>query len=249
MVRLRPVPRKSTVDSVVEQLRGMIEQGRSTPGERLPTELELVEQLGVSRTVLREAISRLETVGLLTVRRGLGMFVGDQGSLSNCVKLVRTALAFTPKDLLEFTEFRRAVECYAARRAALLANQADLAELQSLCEAIDADGQGDADAMQADLRFHLKIIELTGNQLMRGVLEIVQEFSLAAMIETTPRPRDRQESRHRHGAILAAIASGDPDKAEAAMQSHFETTMARLKLVKPALELAAERQSGNGAVA
>lgn len=229
MVKLRPVPRKSTVDSVVEQLQGLIEQGRTLPGDRLPTELELVEQLGVSRTVLREAISRLETVGLLTVRRGRGMFIGDRGSLTNCVKLVRTALAITPKDLLEFTEFRRAVECYSARRAAELANPAELAELRALCDGVDADGQTDAECMQADLRFHLKIIELTGNNLMQSVLEVVQEFSLAAMIETTPRPRDHEESRQRHRQILDAIASGDPDAAEAAMEAHFNRTMSRLK--------------------
>ena len=74
--------------------------------------------MGVSRTVLREAISRLEAIGLLTVRRGRGMFIGDRHSLANCVRLVRSAMAITPGDLVQFTEFRRAVECYAAQRAA-----------------------------------------------------------------------------------------------------------------------------------
>ena len=232
-MKLQTVPRQSAVDAVVEQLRESIEQGRSLPGDRLPTELELVEQLGVSRTVLREAITRLETIGLLTVQRGRGMFIGDRQTLANCVQLVRSAVAFTPRDLLQFTEFRRAMESYAARRACKLATAEQLVELAAACEAIDLPDQDDEQCMQADLRFHLKVLEITGNELMRNVLEVVQEFSLAAMVQTTPRPRDRQESRERHGRILEAIRRRRPDAAEAAMQAHFDRTVERLRQCQP----------------
>lgn len=228
-MKLQTVPRQSAVDAVVDQLRESIEQGRLLPGDRLPTELELVEQLGVSRTVLREAITRLETIGLLTVQRGRGMFIGDRQTLSNCVQLVRSAMAFSPRDLLQFTEFRRAMECYAARRAAEIASPEQLAELTAACDSIDLPNQDDFACMQADLRFHLTILESTGNELMRNVLEVVQEFTLAAMVQTTPRPRDREESRQRHGRILDAIRRRKPEAAEAAMNAHFDRTVERLR--------------------
>ena len=79
---------------------------------------ELVASLEVSRPVLREAISQLESLGLVKVRRGLGMFVGDRDSLAGCLKLVRTALAITPRDLGQFAELRSALEHHSARRAA-----------------------------------------------------------------------------------------------------------------------------------
>lgn len=232
-MKLQTVPRQSAVDAVVEQLRESIEQGRLLPGDRMPTELELVEQLGVSRTVLREAIGRLETIGLLSVQRGRGMFIGDRQTLSNCVQLVRSAMAFSPRDLLQFTEFRRAMECYAARRAAEIATPDQLAELSAACDAIDLPDQDDVACMQADLRFHLTILEITGNELMRNVLEVVQEFTLAAMVQTTPRPRDRAESRQRHGRILDAIRRRKPEAAEAAMHAHFDHTVERLRQCEP----------------
>src|SRR5262249_1007028 len=77
MRRLRAGGRESLVDTVVERIRAVIEQGHLKAGDRLPTEAELSAQLGVSRTVVREAVSQLESVGLLSVQRGRGTFVGD----------------------------------------------------------------------------------------------------------------------------------------------------------------------------
>lgn len=229
MFVLQPVRQTSLVDTVVERLRAIIEGGRLAAGERLPTEAELGRQLGVSRTVLREAVGRLESLGLVTVRRGRGMFVGDQGTVSQCVLLVRSALAVSGKALVQFTEFRRAIECYAARRAAETATADDLAELERLCREIDREGRGDEDAMRADFEFHRRLMAVTGNELMRHVLEVIQEFAFEAMVRTTPKPRDRVESRRRHQAIVDAIRAGDPDAAERAMMAHMDRTVRRLE--------------------
>jgi GntR family transcriptional repressor for pyruvate dehydrogenase complex len=229
MLKISPVGRQSLVDTVVERIREVIEQGPLKPGDRLPTEAELTEQLGVSRTVVREAVSQLETLGLLSVQRGRGMFVGNGSSLSSCVKMLRTALALSPKELVQFTEFRKAIECYAARRAAERATPEDLAELERLCDAMDREGREDLEAMQLDFQFHRKIMALTGNPLMGSVLEVVQEFVLAAMVKTTPQPRDREQSHRRHLSIVRAIRSGDPDAAEKAMEAHMERTLSLLE--------------------
>ncbi len=82
---------------MVSLLREVIEKKGLQPGDRLPTEAELVASLEVSRPVLREAVSQLEALGLIQVKRGLGMFVGDRDSLAGCLKLVRTAVAVTPR--------------------------------------------------------------------------------------------------------------------------------------------------------
>src|SRR5262249_42001829 len=132
-VKIRPVKQASLVDTVAERVRSLIERGELKTGDRLPTEAELAGQLGVSRTVLREALGRLEYLGLLTIQRGRGMFVGDRGSIANCVKLLASALAIAPRELLIFNEFREGIECIAARRAAGRATAEDLAELEALC--------------------------------------------------------------------------------------------------------------------
>jgi GntR family transcriptional repressor for pyruvate dehydrogenase complex len=229
MLKIRPVGRKSLVDTVVDRIREVIEQGHVKPGDRLPTEAELTEQLGVSRTVVREAVSQLETLGLLSVRRGRGMFVADGSGLSRCVKMLRSALALSPRELAKFTEFRKAIECYAARRAAEIATPEDLAEMQTLCDEMDREGREYLEAIQLDFQFHRRLMAITGNELMCSVLEVVQEFVLAAMLQTTPLPRDREQSHRRHQAIIKAIRSGDPEAAEKAMQAHMERTLVLLE--------------------
>ncbi len=226
---VQAIPRSSLVDAVVEQIRDIIEQGELAAGDRLPTESSLAKQLGVSRTVLREAIGRLETIGVLSVRRGLGMYVGDRSSLNSCVKLVRSAMAISPKELSQFTEFRQALECYCVRRAAELASPGDVEELAELCRRIDREGENYLESMRWDFRFHLKIVEISGNPLLLQVMEVIQEFALAGMAKTTPRPRDRVESHRRHMAIVDAIRSGDPARAESSMRQHMHETLSRLR--------------------
>jgi DNA-binding FadR family transcriptional regulator len=238
MLKIRPVARQSLVDVVVERIREVIEKGHLKPGDRLPTEAELTAQLGVSRTVVREAVSQLETLGLLHVQRGRGMFVASGSSLTSCVQMLRSALALSPRELVQFTEFRTAIECHAARRAAETATPQDLAELENLCEEMDREGRDHLEAMQLDFQFHRKLMALTSNELMLRVLEVVQEFVLAAMVQTTPQPRDRQQSHRRHLAIVRAVRDGDPDAAERAMSAHMEHTVRMLQ------EMERRRQSG-----
>src|SRR5579871_6879584 len=105
MVKIKPVKRKSLVDTVVERIRTVIVEGQLRPGDRLPTEAELVKQLEVSRTVLREAVGRLEMLGLISVRGPRGMFVSEPGGMLAGFNLVRSALMLSPRELVKFTEF------------------------------------------------------------------------------------------------------------------------------------------------
>jgi GntR family transcriptional repressor for pyruvate dehydrogenase complex len=217
------------VAEVVTLLRDVIESKGLAPGDRLPTEAELVESLEVSRPVLREAVSQLETLGLVQVRRGVGMFVGDRDSLAGCLKMVRTALAVTPRDLTQFTDLRSALERHAARRAAALATEGDVAELRALCDEMDRRDLSYEEAIGIDFAFHRKLVQITGNELMLNVMSVLQEFVVEAMLQTTPRPRDRSVSRRLHRAVLEAVRQGDPDAAERAMDEHMEVTLARLE--------------------
>jgi GntR family transcriptional repressor for pyruvate dehydrogenase complex len=213
----------------VAQVRRLVESSGLAPGERLPSEAELVERLQVSRPVLREAIRQLETLGLVQVRRGRGMFVGDRDSLSGCLQLVRTAMAVTPRDLTQMAQLRTALECEAARRAAEDAGPEDVAELERLCDAMDRRGLPYEEAIGLDFAFHRRIFEAGSGELMRNVLVVLQGFIVEGMAQTTPQPRDRTVSRRLHRAILEAIRNQDPEAADAAMREHMRITCARLE--------------------
>jgi GntR family transcriptional repressor for pyruvate dehydrogenase complex len=228
---LRRVPKGSLVLTVVARIRGLIDEGTLRRGDRLPTELELVEQLGVSRTVVREAVRQLECLGVLTVKRAKGTFVADWNHMSQCAKLVRSALTIAPKELLYFNEFREGIESVAVRRVAETATPECIAELQRLLDEVDGAGDSDVDAWQADFRFHRSLVAAAGNPLTTSILEMIHEFIFASMVQTTPEPRDqhdRDKTRQRHQMILDAIRHHDPDAAEKAMHAHMAYTASRL---------------------
>lgn len=228
-MKLKHRSRSSLVDDVVVEIRGLIEARRLAAGIRLPSEPELMNQLGVSRTVLREAVSRLEALGLVSVERGRGTFVGDRRSLANCMNLVRTAMAISPLELETVLEFRRAIECHAVRCAAETATPDELAELATLCDAIDDAGIDSLEAMRRDFRFHVRIVEFTRNELIRNVMDVIEGYALAGMLQTTPVPRDRERSHGVHRAIVEAIRARDPDAAEVAMRQHMDYSAMILK--------------------
>ncbi len=222
MMRITPVPRTSLVDTVVERLRSLIDENGLGPGDRLPTEAELVKQLEVSRTVLREAVGRLEAMGLVSVRGPRGMFVGDVGSLHSCVRLVGSAMAISPRELLQFSEFRRAIECDAVRAAAERATAGDVAELEASCREIGRSDLTHAEAHEIDLRFHRKLLDLSGNELMMNVMDVIREFVRASIARGSPPRRDPLVTQRHHRAIVTAIKAKDADAAERAMRAHLD---------------------------
>lgn len=226
---ISPVGRTSLVDEVVRQLQRKIETESMQAGDRLPTEAQLTTQLQVSRNVLREAVQRLDTMGLVSVRRGQGMFVAAPELLVSCARLVRSALAISPRDLTQFTEFRTAIELQVAASAALCATPEQVDQLEKLCDQIDCQEQSYEAAIALDFAFHRKLIEITGNQLTLNIMTVLHEFFLAAMAQTTPKPRDHQVSRRLHRAIVKAIRRGDSDEARSAMQQHMDITLERMK--------------------
>ena len=228
-MRVEPIVRQSLVELVVERVQNLIQREKLQAGDRLPGEMELIRQLDVSRPVLREAIGRMESLGLIAVQRGRGTFVADRSGLAGCARLARSALAISPKDLVKFAELRWVIECFAARRAAEAANEEDVRELEVLQRQMDSRDRDYEEAIRLDFQFHRKLIDLTCNELMQNLMEVIHEFVMAGMVHTTPKPRNRAVSRRFHRAILDAIRAADPQAAEAAMRAHMDAVILRLK--------------------
>jgi len=224
------VRRNSLVEEVVSRIRELIRRNSLGPGDRLPSEAELTGQFAVSRSVLREAVRQLGAVGLVTVKHGHGMFVGDADALAGSLELVRSAMALVPRDLTQFAELRTAMECHVARRAAELATPAQAAALRNLCEQMDQTDLLYEESIGLDFAFHRKLIEIVGNQLMLGVMTVLQQFIIEGMLQTTPKPRDHSVSQKLHYAIVEAVAANDPDRAVEAMREHMRITNERLAL-------------------
>jgi len=228
-LQLKPIPRRSSVDQVVERIRDVITEQKIAAGERLPGELELVEQLQVSRPVLREAFARLQGLGLIEIQRGNGTFVASRDRLANCVQLLRTAVTLAPRELLSYAELRAAIEVQAVRQAAERATDEDVAELKRMLKELNSVDRPYEELLEIDFRFHRRILQAAGNELMQNLMEVIYEFVVTQMAQTTPSPRENKLGRRLHREIVAAIADHDPDSAERAMREHMEVVLSRLK--------------------
>lgn len=228
-LQLKPIPRRSSVDQVVERIRDVITEQKLAAGERLPGELELVEQLQVSRPVLREALARLQGLGLIEIQRGNGTFVASRDRLANCVQLLRTAVTLAPRELLSYAELRAAMEVQAVRQAAERATGEDVAELKRMLKELNSVDRPYEELLEIDFRFHRRILQAAGNELMQNLMEVIYEFVVTQMARTTPSPQENKLGRRLHREIVAAIADHDPDGAERAMREHMEAVLSRLR--------------------
>ncbi len=222
--------RRSLVDEVVDNLSQFIEQSGLDFGERLPTEAQLVKQLGVSRNALREAVRRLETVGLVQVLHGQGMYVGGRDGLAGCTKLFRSAMSMSGRNLTEAAELRCVLEQHTVRRAAELATPAQIAELRVALDRMGRNDQSIEEAVRADFEFHRKIAEVTGNQLMLSLMTILEELLLLVMSIATEKPRDFRQNQELHIPIWESLRDGDPAAAEQAMREHMRIFNLRIAL-------------------
>jgi GntR family transcriptional repressor for pyruvate dehydrogenase complex len=217
----------SRTQQLVETLTARIQQGVIRPGEKLPTESSLVEAHGVSRTVVREAISRLQAAGLVETRHGRGSFVLAQPSTSRFE--VDPDGGLTLDDALDLLEFRTAVEVESAALAARRRSETQLAGLREALHGVAATSTSPGATVTADFQFHLRIALASGNRYFADLLRSVGP----AMI-VVPRHRltaeagDLDRVNVEHETVYAAIERGDPDAARAALRVHLTNSRERL---------------------
>ena len=238
-----PRKRHTLAQGVVEQISGSIKSGVLKPGDKLPTESAIMEQHGVSRTVVREAISHLQAAGLVQTRHGIGTFVLEKPRGNSGLGIDAESIV-TVRDVLAILELRISMETETAGLAATRRSEEQVAELaQALGDMGQAMEQGTA-SVEADRRFHLVIAKATGNRYFVDILgQLGQAIIPRARVNTAnlaDRPADYLERVHReHEDIFRAIQRQDPEAARAAMRTHLSNSRERLLQAQQRFENAA----------
>ncbi|MEX3613181.1 MAG: FadR/GntR family transcriptional regulator [Burkholderia gladioli] len=239
-----PVPprrrARSLAQDVVDALTSQIENGTLRPGDKLPTETEVMANQGVSRTVVREAISRMQASGLIETRHGIGSFV--------LAPERRRALGIDPatittlRDVLAVLELRISLESECASLAAQRANEADLGALRRALDAIAQSASSGRDTGQLDFHFHLQIAQATGNRYFADIMtQLGTSIIPRARVNSARFAGDDLEHyvgrlNHEHEAIFETIARRDPEAARAAMRTHLTNSRERLRRAHEAAE-------------
>ena len=153
---------------MVESLGERIRDGRLAPGDKLPTEAAVMAEFGVSRTVVREAISKLQAAGMVETRHGIGTFVVGLGDAS-AFRIEPQQLG-TLRDVIAMLELRIGIESEAAGLAAQRRTAANLAVMREALDAFAAAVEAGRDAVAADFQFHTEIARATQNEHFAGLL-------------------------------------------------------------------------------
>ncbi len=224
-------PRQSLTSMLVEAVTERIQGGQYRKGDQLPTEKELIEEFGVSRTVVREAIANLKAGGLVTTRQGKGAFVLDEGVRAFRISEEHlTAM----EEVLEALELRIAIESEAAALAARRRAPEDLARIVEACEAMDRAIEAGEPTVDLDIAFHRAIAQATGNRHFLGLFNYLGEVLVPRARVPTHEydAKTLQDYMRRisgeHHQIVAAIANGDSDAARAALRMHLGGSRDRL---------------------
>lgn len=212
--------KKSLAQQTAERLYTMIAvEHQIAPGEKLPNEVDLARELGVSRTTLREALHSLVSQGLLEVRRGRGTFVAQEADHINDYGF--SHLDQVRGQLKDLFELRRIFEPSAARLACLRATPEEMSDILAKGDAVDRCIRLGLDRTQADRDFHAAIVRATHNEYMMRLLPMINQAVASAVENGEQKEQLAEDTRRDHALIMDFFRKGDAMGAEHAMAIHM----------------------------
>jgi len=224
---VRVVTTQTLPQAVADHLRTLIHHGEVGPGDRLPAERELAEQLGVARISVREAIKILQQHGYVQVRRGAigGTYVTE---LTEPLEKWRMRMRTQAGEFDDVIDFRIALETDAAGLAAIRRDRSDLATLRAAIATLDQVDSGHAAFRLADSQFHRGLARAARNVRLETAIESARG-ELFSPHDLLPYVNPVDESRRDHQQIYDAVRDHDPDRAAKAMREHIERTRHQLR--------------------
>jgi len=207
-------------EQVVAHFTHLIMDGTWAAGVVLPTEGELAQQFGVSRTIIRECVRVLASRGMLDVRQGRGTIVTAPDSW-NVTEPLTLLVRADRASLLNWLEVRTILEMESARLAAARADESDRTALQAALRQVCDVTQRPDDYVEADVALHLRIARATHNPQLRLMLQPLVEPLRAELHETVRIAAATETATREHTAIVERVLAGDSEGARAAMLLHL----------------------------
>jgi GntR family transcriptional repressor for pyruvate dehydrogenase complex len=235
-------PARGLAHAVVEDFASRIRSQLLRPGDKLPTESAIMQAFGVSRTVVREALSKLQAAGLVETHHGIGTFVLE-GRSGGIFRLDPSEIAASV-DVLAVLELRISLETESAGLAAARRSEA---QLQAMRQALDEFASNVAvagDTVSPDFRFHLEVAHATGNRYFADIMgHLGTTIIPRTRINSARLPGDEQSHylqkvNREHEEIYEAIARADAESARAAMRIHLTNSRERLRRAQQAAQVA-----------
>ncbi len=204
---------------VFRQIRAYIIQHGLQPGDLLPTEQALMEMLGVSRNVLREAIKSMELMGMVTAQAGRGTVLNDFNMEFVFQNVIFAAAADVDRSILEMLEIRKRLELGFVRQAFETLTDEDIVALGGVMARIKEQWQQHRLFHAEDREFHMMIFSRVGNGTLNSVLQAI--WDVDANFKTEEKVPHLDDTIVKHENILRALEARNSEAFEAAMMAHF----------------------------
>lgn len=222
--------RDNTATAIVKHFRKQIEAGELSPGDKLPSERVLQEELGISRMALREGLARMSALGMIEIMHGKGAFVTkdcDARALENV--MVPFFSSKDPASIRDLTEARSLIEGETAALAAARRTDEDVEALRAILEQGEATID-DPDALaKTDYAFHQKVARIAGNAFLVVMLEALSTHVRTFLAEYAKTSSEGLEVIKRHYPILSAIDNQNPDEARQQARDHIVLCQSELE--------------------
>lgn len=239
---------------LVDDLGDKIRNQSLRPGDKLPTESAIMQAYGVSRTVVREALSKLQAGGLVETLHGVGTFVLQPQPRTGGVFRLDPGEIAASVDVLAVLELRISLETESAGLAASRRTDAQLVAMRKALDDFEKNVAVAGDTVGPDFRFHLEIAESTGNPYFADIMRhlgttLIPRTRISAIRSTQQGGGAPYLSRvnREHEEIYAAIARRDPESARAAMRIHLTNSRERLRMAQEAAQKKAAESAGAAA--
>lgn len=215
---LKPIEKQRVAEEIVEQLRDLILTGQYAPGDKLPPERNLAKELGVNRSSLREALKKLEHLGLVKIRQGDGTRVQDfmqTGGIDLVSHLVPLANGGPANGaiLADVLEFRRIYGREVARLAAERADEAAIDKLRELADRADAAKDDAEECLRIDFEFYVALTQAARNRVFGLLINTVRQAVMNYASFFVHFNVSTEAVRRHHRALLRALAKHDADAA------------------------------------
>ncbi|MCY6484589.1 FadR/GntR family transcriptional regulator [Clostridium aestuarii] len=219
-----PIKNTKVYEQVIEQIKGMISDGTLKRGDKLPSERDLVQQLGVSRASIREALRALDIIGLIESRQGEGNFIREsfENGLVEPLSIMFMLNESKPKEIFEL---RKVMEIETAALAAKRISESELEVLKDLVNKMENSNDEEI-KVKIDKKFHYTIAHASGNFVIFNILNtlstLIDAFIKDARKEILRKDKNKNTINTQHEAIYNALKEHNPGEAATVMRKHME---------------------------
>ena len=221
----KPIKTKRVYEQIVEQIKELMRQGDLKPGDKLMSERELSDKLGVSRTSVREALSALDFLGILESRQGEGTFISNV-SEQVLIEPLALFMMMDREASLELLEVRKMMESDAAELAAFRAEDEDIEKMSKALALMEQDLKQKVLGEENDAIFHYSIAEATRNTMLMKMMSLISDLLVQNMRTSRQylynKKGNAEKLYQQHCNIYRAIKEGNPKQAKQEMFDHLD---------------------------